>query len=812
MGRAETNSKQSRRIKVASLVAGLVVLVLTAAAFTVSVVQIQSAITAYTGGNSAWSRAQLSAVFHLDKYARTGTPEDLQIAERWLDIPLGDMDARLAMEAESLDTREAKAGLLRGKNDPADLSRMIWLFRNFSHLEHFRTAIEAWRQTDAYLVELQQIAQSLESQWRPGTPTPQRIETLRMRLEEVNGALEVSARQFRQAMGEAARWTTTVLSLASIVFLALLSAVAWVLGHRLVRILRSHELKFRAIFEQTAVGIIQIERDGLIIDVNQAACDILNRPRSELIDLPFYHLVHPEDWAYGRDERMELLDGERPSATTEYRLLKGNNDLLWARLTASMVWKQPGTTPYMIAMLEDISESRRLASELSFQATHDELTGLLNRREFEHRLATTLGRARSDASVHALCFIDLDQFKVVNDTSGHSAGDQLLRQVAQLTRSTLRDHDVLARLGGDEFGVILENCNLEQAAGVAEKLRLSLENIVFSWEGDSHSIGCSIGVVSITTDAPDIGELMRAADIACYVAKNEGRNRIYVSEQNDRLQAVHRGEMAWLNRIQEALQENRFYLDAQLIVPADENSGLPRYEVLIRLKDTNGEVVPPSAFLPAAERYGAINKIDRWVIVEVIRKLVRHPEHLNTIEACHINLSGRSFDQPDFADFVIGQILEHKLPAQKLCFEITETAAVHNLVDVQTFMVRLAKMGCSFALDDFGTGLSSFSYLRQLPVECLKIDGAFVRHITTDDSDRAIVRAIHDIGHTLNKCTIAEFVEDAEAADILRNIGVDYLQGYGLHRPSPFDELLSQPLAVPQKSRASTRQRKWSRR
>ncbi|WP_148863695.1 putative bifunctional diguanylate cyclase/phosphodiesterase [Marinobacter fonticola] len=809
MGRAESGSKQRRRLKVASLITGLVVIVLAAVAFTVSVVQIQSAIAAYAGGNSAWSRAQVSAVLHLDSYARTGRPEELQAAKRWLEIPLGDMVARRAMEAESLNAQDARAGLIQGQNDPRDLTRMIWLFRYFSQLDHFQRAVQAWRETDPYLLELQQITQSLESQWQSGTPSPERIENLRGRLKAINAELDTLAREFRVAMGEAARWTTTILSLASVEFLVLLSALAWIIGHRLVRIQRTHELKFRAIFEQTAVGILQIAPDGSILEVNQAASEVLHRDRSELIDLPFYHLVHPEDWALDRQERLELLDGRRASATTEYRLLKGDNELLWARLTASMVWHQVGTSPYMIVMLEDISESRRLAYELSFQATHDELTGLFNRREFEHRLATTLGRARKDASVHALCFIDLDQFKVVNDTSGHTAGDQLLHQVSQLARSTLRDHDILARLGGDEFGVILENCNLDQAAIVAEKLRTSLESIVFSWEGINHSIGCSIGVVAITTDAPDTGELMRAADIACYVAKNEGRNRVYVSELNDRLQAVHRGEMAWLNRIQDALHENRFYLDAQLIVPIDGTSALPRYEVLIRLKDTDGETVPPSAFLPAAERYGVVNKIDRWVIGEVIRQLSRHPEHLERIEACHVNLSGRTFDQADFADFVIDLIREHKLPAHKLCFEITETAAVHNLVDVQTFMVRLSRMGCTFALDDFGTGLSSFSYLRQLPVECLKIDGSFVRHIATDESDRAIVRAIHEIGHTLQKCTIAEFVENDEAAAILGDIGVDYLQGYGLHRPCRFDELLVN--ALPENKHIS-RLRKWTRR
>lgn len=790
---SENTIKPRRRLKIAGLIAGLVVLVLLAVISTIAVVQIQAGITAYVSGQSIWSRAQASTAVHFEQYARTGNTKQLQAAQRALKILLADRDARIASQASTLDLDLARQYFLAGKNHPDNVDRMIWLFRYFADFGAFSKAATVWRDSDPYLEELSAIGESLRQEWESPEIDPARIQALESRLANISSQLQNFTLKFRLAMGEAARWSASFLSIAGTIYLALLAALAWLLAWRLVRELRRTEQKFSAIFAQTAVGIVQIDLAGRIVDINQATCKILDRSFDSVMNASYKSLVHPDDWELGHQQYQQILEEKRDSYTVEQRMLKGNGDHLWARLTVSMVRNTVHAETYLTVMLEDISESRRLASELSFQATHDSLTGLLNRRAFEYRLVGTLNRTRTDNSTHALFFIDLDQFKVVNDTSGHSAGDQLLRQVAEVARKALREGDILARLGGDEFGVILENCNLETAARIAEKLRSTLEQTTFTWEKEHHPIGCSIGVVPITDEATDINALMRAVDIACYMAKDEGRNRVYVSAEDDQQLIAQRGQMQWLNRIQSALQEHRFFLDAQIIspaIPGDTERGL-RYEVLIRLESETGDIVPPSAFLPAAERFGVINKIDRWVIAETIRKLSEEPEHLDSLEACHINLSGRSFDQADFADYVIDQIERYKLPAQKLCFEITETAAVHNLVDVESFMARLSKLGCTFALDDFGTGLSSFSYLRRLPVDCLKIDGAFVRDIVEDDTDLAMVRAINDIGHTLGKITIAEFVENDKTAALLGEMGVDYLQGFGLHRPCRFDTLLA---------------------
>ncbi|MAB52583.1 EAL domain-containing protein, partial [Marinobacter sp.] len=392
---------------------------------------------------------------------------------------------------------------------------------------------------------------------------------------------------------------------------------------------------------------------------------------------------------------------------------------------------------------------------------------------------------------HALCYVDLDQFKVANDTSGHDAGDQLLRQVANIIANNLREADTLARLGGDEFGIILQNCDLNTAGQVAEKVRAALDHLVFTWQETSHTISCSIGVVPINNESSGISALMKAADIACYAAKDSGRNRVSVMSLDDEHMASQQGQMEWHNRIQTALQENLLFLECQLITPTNrQNNGL-RYEVLVRMRSAGGSVVPPSAFLPPAERYGMAARIDRWVIENVLQNLSQVPEHLEALEACHINLSGRSFDQADFADFVVDLFGHYQVPPDKICFEITETAAVHNLLEIQSFMKRLSLMGCSFALDDFGSGLSSFGYLRRLPVNCLKIDGMFVRDIETDKTDFAMVRAIHDIGRTMNMITVAEYVESEQARVLLDQIGVDLVQGFGIHKPCPLQDILA---------------------
>jgi diguanylate cyclase (GGDEF)-like protein/PAS domain S-box-containing protein len=440
----------------------------------------------------------------------------------------------------------------------------------------------------------------------------------------------------------------------------------------------------------------------------------------------------------------------------------------------------------VVLVFRDVTEERKLAQQLSHQATHDTLTGLANRLEFERRLSHLLGSASSHAP-HALLYLDLDQFKVVNDTCGHAAGDDLLRQISALLRTKLRARDTLARLGGDEFGVLLEHCPVIEAKRIANSLRELLQGFRFGWNDRSFTIGVSIGLVPITRTGETLAGVFSAADSSCYAAKEKGRNRVHVYQTGDTMLAARDGEMRWMPRIQQALADGRFRLYYQPILPVGSDApAAARGEILIRMVDEAGRIVPPGAFLPAAERYGLMLALDRWVVRRSLEALSA-TLGLGGDVTFAINISGQSLGAGDFLDFVTEQIDATRVTPSKLCFEITETSAVSELAHALHFIDTLKGLGCRFALDDFGTGLSSFSYLKTLPVDYLKIDGGFVTGLVGDDIDRAMVEAVHHIGHMMGLETIAEWVESPAILLKLRKIGVNYGQGYALGRPRPLD-------------------------
>lgn len=436
---------------------------------------------------------------------------------------------------------------------------------------------------------------------------------------------------------------------------------------------------------------------------------------------------------------------------------------------------------------QDLQASQK---ELTYQANHDLLSGLVNRRGFEHYLNIAMESSQSEQAEHVFCYLDLDQFKIINDTCGHIAGDELLRQISHLLKKHIRGHDVLARLGGDEFGILMEHCNLENAEQIAQKLVDKVGEHRFLWEDKTFSIAVSIGIAPISESIKNTTDLLRIADIACYAAKDAGRNcyRIYEEGISD-IAKVH-GDMEWVTKINQALENDRFCLYAQKIQPNIQTSGSGLYyEVLLRMLDESGKIITPNAFLPAAERYHLITKIDRWVIENQFAYLAEHPEHLQTLELCSINLSGASLTAPGFKQAVIACIDHYQIPPEKICFEITETAAISNLSEATAFIDAMHEKGCRFALDDFGTGLSSFAYLKYLPVDYLKIDGVFIKGIVNDPIDYAMVKSIHEVGKVMGKKTVAEFVENEDIELKLKEIGVDYSQGYGIARPCPIDQI-----------------------
>lgn len=481
----------------------------------------------------------------------------------------------------------------------------------------------------------------------------------------------------------------------------------------------------------------------------------------------------------------------------EYRFKCKSGEYVWIHDTHRLICDEQGFPLEVVGSWTDITEKRKLSQKLVYQETYDKVTGLVNRVEFEKRLQRYLDSIKNTNHSGALCYLDIDQFKVINDSLGHLVGDHLLCELGKMLSENVRYRDTLARLGGDEFGLILENCELEDAEKIAQNLRKAVEDYRFYWQGKPYRVGVSIGITRIDKKSDIIANVLREADSACFVAKDFGRNRVYVycSEAIEVEQRHH--EMKLVAEINEALEEERFELDYQLIVPANpaKQHGL-HYEVLVRMLNKEGKRIPPGQFLGAAEHYGLAARIDKWVVQATLAWLQSHPEQTAALEACSVNLSGHSFCDPDMVEFLCDIITTSSVDPRKICFEITETAAVQNIDSAIEFISSLRELGCRFALDDFGSGFSSFGYLGKLPIDYLKIDGSFVKDIAENHVHEVFVRAINDVGHVMQIETIAEFVEDKKILDVLQRIGVDYAQGYGIAKPQPLSLLLESGLEL----------------
>jgi len=539
-------------------------------------------------------------------------------------------------------------------------------------------------------------------------------------------------------------------------------------------------------------GVATTNHLGRITYLNPAAEEMTGWPAAEAIGKPISEvasLVHGhtrERLSHGLAELAR--PGAQPRAVRDSVLVHRNGVHRSIEDSAAPILGRNGVAVGAVLVFHDVSPAKKLAAEMSYQASHDLLTGLLNRAAFEVRLDTALATDDPEAQGVVIC-LDLDQFKVVNDTCGHAAGDQLLKQVTALLTQEVRKQDTLARLGGDEFAVLLETCPLEPALRVAEALRRRISELQFVWEGRSFQLTVSIGVVPFKAHQYSRSDLLRVADSSCYVAKEAGRNRVHVYDDADTAVATRNGELDWYSRLQKALTEDRFVLYAQRIASIQENGGgYESVEVLIRLQDDEGKIVAPMAFIPAAERYGLMPSIDRWVISKALQMHAGFARHYKLPARFSINLSGASMADASLVDFVRQQLKTHRVAPELVCFEITETAAVGNFDVAVQMMHGMRELGCRFALDDFGAGMSSFTYLKRLPVDYVKIDGAFVKDMAKDAVDFAMVEAIHNVAHRMGLRTVAEFVQNDATIDMLRGLGVDYVQGYGVEKPRPLDD------------------------
>lgn len=536
-------------------------------------------------------------------------------------------------------------------------------------------------------------------------------------------------------------------------------------------------------------GVITTDADGNIDYINPVAQDLTGWDMRSARGMPVTDLMmivneHTRSTCENPVVRC-LKEGRVITLPENSVLITKNGDEVPIQDSAAPIRDRIGNIIGSVMVFHDVSKESRLFRQLSYQASHDTLTGLINRREFENRLVSALDATRDNTEeTHALLYVDLDQFKVVNDTFGHTAGDALLRQLSESIQTNIRSTDVLARLGGDEFGIFLERCSQERAIEVAEAIRGSIEGYRFEWQDSFTTVRCSIGVVLVTNENADVAGLMSSADVACYSAKDMGRNQVHFYRDCDA--SMRHEEMKWVSRITSAVEEDRFELFFQPIIGIGKVNGNHRghYELLLRMRDENGNLVGPDQFIPAAERYNLMSTLDRWVIHEALSELACRSKDGEAKYTIAINLSGTSLSEDRFLDFVIDELEKQQLPHGAICFEITETAAISNLARVVHFMQALKKLGCKFSLDDFGSGLSSFTYLKNLPVDYLKIDGQFISNVAEDSVDESMVKAIHEVGHAMGIETIAERVETKKVLEKLGAIGVEFAQGYYIARPA----------------------------
>ena len=541
-------------------------------------------------------------------------------------------------------------------------------------------------------------------------------------------------------------------------------------------------------------GVLATDQKGCVKYMNPVAEKLTGWDRAAAVGRPLPEIFHLAGQGGEREDIEALLrhclEGGQSFRLADRVTLERSDGRRYAiESTCSPIRAWEGGIVGAVLVFQDVSDKRLMALQLAHQATHDELTGLLNRHAFDGHLQRALEEARSRSTSHALCYMDLDQFKLVNDSCGHLAGDELLCRVAALIQESARDTDLVARLGGDEFAVLLSRCSLAEAEQRTAEIHHALQQLRFTWRDKTFAVGASLGLVPITAELRTVAHLLSAADHACYAAKDKGRNRVQVYREDDATFVRRHGEMSWVARIQQTLEEDRFRLFSQQIQPLSPQAPPGLYfEVLLRMVEEDGRLHLPSDFLRAAERYGLMRAIDRWVIRRALRTLRDQPApFLDLLRLCAVNLSPVSLGDDDFYDFLTAELAGSGVPAAKLCFEITETAAIESLPQAQRLMARLAAQGVRFALDDFGTGMSSYGYLKELPVSFLKIDGKLVKDVVTDPLDLAMVESINQVGHVMGIQTVAEGVASAAVVERLKALGVDYAQGNWISPPRPLE-------------------------
>lgn len=796
---------QLLRITGPFLLAVLAVLILA----TVSI-RVMSSARTYIVGESLWSKEQKDAIFYAQVYAETGSEDAYKQYLATADNLRKLRSVRLEFARGAPDPAFARTALIDSGIAPEDVGDVIWVSRIFRHTGYFSEAMSYWSRGDLELEQLDQIVRTLREKLQSGTQMGGVTDYLKQRIWQINVEIRPLASKFSDVISAAFRRTATLLlatDLYASILLMLLSTLhvrRSILERRQIEIaLRESEARAKATLGSIGEAVIVTGSSGYVEFINAAAERISGRPAADCVGKRLHEtlrLVHEGSREPVNPVSNKLTEPGEAGLAADMLLLRGDGKEIFVQAVTSPISDDASdsdTNGYVL-ILRNMTREREYRENVAWQALHDALTGLVNRAEFERRLRVALQTPREDPlakETSALLFLDLDRFRVVNDTCGHAAGDSMLREVAKRFQQCLRANDTLARFGGDEFGVLLQNYCSSDIERVTEELRTCLNEFVFMWEAQPCTTSVSVGVLKIVDidGGMTVEQALRLADVACYMAKERGRNRVQLADLCDSELLHYVDEASWGRRVKQAMEADEFCLYVQPIVEINEASslGAPRgyhAELLLRMnaRSSGGGVVAPGLFIPAAERYGLMPAIDRWVIRTALERLSR-------IETPYfaqygINLSGSSIGDERFLDFVREQFVRTGVAPSLICFEITETAAIANLTPAVRFMRELTRMGCRFALDDFGAGMSSFGYLKQLPVEYLKIDGSFVRDISHDAVSCDIVAAINDMGHAMKCKTIAEYVGSAEVLEALRRLGVDCAQGYYLGQPAPWIE------------------------
>ncbi len=546
-------------------------------------------------------------------------------------------------------------------------------------------------------------------------------------------------------------------------------------------------------------GVITTDIEGLVDYANDAAASMIGRPVSELIGRTLTASVNLVDETdrkpFADPVETALREGRKITLGRKAMMLSADGSEHFVEVTVNPMTlghdQDPASTHVnaqagCVVVLHDVTELRGLAKQMSYQASHDALTGLTNRREFERRVGELVEVSHDENTTHVICYMDLDRFKAVNDTSGHAAGDNMLRQIANLIREKVRDSDMVARLGGDEFGMLLKGCPLDKARQIADDVCSAVRDYRFFWRDQAFSVGVSIGLVEIGHESGNTEDVIAAADSACYVAKQQGRSQVHVYSAKDEAVARHKGEIAWLQQLQHALKNDGFLVYSQPIVAMDtRKTGGLGIEILLRMRDHRGAIVTPKEFMQAAQRYNLMPAIDRWVVLNTLTALGGDALPLEPGRRCTINLSGQTLSDGQFLEYVVECMDECNVLPERICFEVKESSVITNMSQAQRFIAVLHSMGCQFALDNFGTGLGSFTNLKNLKMDYLKIDGEFSQNITNDKINQAMVTAIVKLAKSLEIQVIAEKVDSKDSLDTLRYIGVDFVQGFYMGEPAP---------------------------